>query len=842
MPNKTLPEFRVRAYTVAAIPQRTKQPLIINDLMGNNLTLGNGSSSGLLVTPDAALPNNPTVSDAWFQQQAPTTQQYIAISNAEFVRFDQDGSVQLGTTVSAQEKVELGGWIIQPREAFLDCRAGVNAETLSGGRTPLHWTFDATACTFRTGLRPEAPTRTRIMNSGADILAQSHTVGNIPANRCLGFDARFLGAINISIASNQTYVPAYRLAWGNNKYSICFRHRQFITFEKMINGVWCILMRMPALGPANLSNGHYIGRILRIAGRVVIFINQHGFSYLEMNQPASVQTQPSPIESTWSAGILSLNCWNVRAETGISVIQWSDADGNLLTGSFDKTYSHPEPISDSGSLVGYPQGWRNGGTHVDIAISVPSRRVNTTTTMTGGTDGIDTPFVSGQKIYGAPVWSDASLVPLDITPACLGGVITQAHPPIQPGTEVSLDFNRRLLDSLSNTWTNYVDRYHPIDIAMRWHYDNGTHDGSWTPMFKGYITVAAKSTGGVNDNLMTLTCHDSIIRLIKPAATIDFRYPPMDTVIMEQVAVNPLAKTYGSDFVKRILEIAIGPDEANALTVYYANSMYPLFSADSDVCGYVGNPAVGQPPIKSFPLFPVPWNDDALTWINKIGQLDRCIFYYGYPGGISAGAGWPVPIYGRLIEIQKHFNQAVLELPDSGSVIATLIKADVTTQPGKDINRILVYANVSGKTNANPFLPADRIGVARLGADDINSAEKTWERTLIVSDNAGPSVGAVEAIAAGIKNEIANRNIVFPTFTIRGQETLQWGRLVKLKQQVTRTGDYPDLTLGLNQVVVRCERVQQKFSLDPSGATLPEFVTTIWPRVLSAAEQAALGL
>jgi hypothetical protein len=148
-----------------------------------------------------------------------------------------------------------------------------------------------------------------------------------------------------------------------------------------------------------------------------------------------------------------------------------------------------------------------------------------------------------------------------------------------------------------------------------------------------------------------------------------------------------------------------------------------------------------------------------------------------------------------------------------------LMSASVDTRPDRDINRVLVWAG-GNEGDLSQYLPAMRMAEARLPSSDLNSAERTWERTQILREDIGFSPGAAEGIAFTVINELKGVEMRWPSLTCLGDATVQWGDVVQVRQNANDCElGISDHTMRLDGKRFRVQSVTHSGSGEGSGAT-----------------------
>jgi hypothetical protein len=816
---KSHPEISVRCYTKAAIPHRQANGLIMADLLSEHMNLGSGSTAGMGFEG-----MNPTISDAWTQQYK-NNFDYVD-DTLNFIRLIPNGTIIEGGSVQDVQTGDVAGFTLMGRIAYLDSKIGRNKTTIAdGGYTNINWT--EVQGTWRTALPPGAQKQNCIVNSGSGITAKAITEGNLPANRQHRIDVQF---VRHGGANNQA---AFRHTWGNETYSIVLRHGQAATVEKKVSGSWIILRTMSGAGECNLHRSYYSLVVRRLAGRLVVGINGHYEHILEVVQGVGENAPIRAINSEWPAGKVGINCYNVRAITGISIIKYATAGSVPFSGSFARTQKRRVPPSPNDELSGQFGGWTGAAT-VAVATSQVDYDVQYICTLTASLQGIDTPFVDRVFVRLVPHWTQPTLSYLDIAPAVISATFSSAMPPIMAGDEVRLDVDRQMLDSIFPSWGTYVNQYHPVEFQCQWIDTDGTAE-PWIKLFRGYIHQLNTGHSGIYDKTMSLVLRDPVMRLQEENARVDHRYPPLD-VYVAQRAAQGATEVYGHELVQEILGIALGDAAGISLNnglYYFPDSHYPLISSDNDTAGYfaVQSAIAGQPPTSGRFLFPAPYGDDVLGWIKRIAQYDHGEFFYGWPQGYNGE--WPVPIYGRILNLIA--GRPTIVIPDAiyvpGDGDRVLQSIENETRPDRNINRVLVWGNF-GQNDLDGYLPAERMAEARLSADDINAPEKTWERTLVIQDDLAAAPGSAEAIAFGLIGELRNRYMEWPRVVFRGDATVTWGHKLQLKQQADCPDD-SDTSMGLTGKTFRVERIDHIFDMGSDGKP-KTFVSVAYTRPVSA--------
>lgn len=812
MATRTYEEVEILVYPNTAIPYRQNNGFVVADVLGERMGLGEGDNSGLTIQDF-----NPTISIPWLNGQAPN---FSSLDGVEFVRFYSDGTCQFGASAESGKKDTVSGFILQGRIAYLDCKIGSSTTDTSN----FDQTWIEAQGKYKVVLPPGAPRRTRILNTSKDQTHKAQTKGKLPANRSFQVD------VFLTVHTPDGQLPGFRVRWGAD-LSLVGRQGLKWCVERSVNGVDATWRKLDSLPPVNCEGGRYQIQVRRIAGRMVVTINGASFWFMDTQNGLSPKQSKLKVMA-WPEAPLQISCVNLRAQVGTALIKYADKNDTVFTGSIVRSFKRKTNANNEAVVLQKVSGWSPAPGLATVSAFVAQGSLSYTLSLRGSAQGIDTPFVNKVLIRTEPFWQYPVAVPLNLSAATDSLVIDEAMPPIAAGAEVSLVVDRVRLNSINANWLDWVKSYNPVTIRTRSHYDDNS-TGSWVSMFSGYI-VKPNYTTKFNDQMMTLTCRCPIIRLQKPAAVIDHRYPPLDFLFARGVEEQGNFSIYGADCVQEILRNTLGDSAADSLNgdgngMRYFNDHYALLSTETDAGGYLAvTGALGaQPPATNGFYFPAPFGDDAMAWIGKLAAYDHAVFYYGRPSGHT---GFPCPVYGRILNILA--GQPTYTIPDlkyvEGDQNKALLAAENERRPERDINRVLVWGK-QPEGGAAQLLPSFRMAEARLPAGDRNSPEKSWERTLVIKSELANYPGGAEAIAMGTIAELRDRVMAFPRLEMQGQSYLTWGVKITGKTE----GECPnisDTAIGLQQTF-RVEKVQHTFEFDKSGGA--QYKTIAWARPLS---------
>lgn len=849
------------------ISRRQSDGLIISDLLGNMAGAGLGEGTGVLPADFQQL--NPTAVLPWAQNAYS-----LQMTGVEFARMFPDGRAQFGASSAGDNPDgELAGFFLSPRTAALDSQIGSNAGSITSGHTSFAWTGTAGRWTTAPALDPDGGTA--ILNVGSDAFSSARSIGPLPANRAFRVRLTLLGGAAPSSTGSSGAVsalPEVRLVWGDG-YALRLSHGAAPRIERKTTKVvrqgnvagqqetWSTVRVFEAAGRVNVRGGTYDIRILRLTGRLIVDIGGVAFWFLNTDIPAS-GGRGTTSEASWPAAPLVLEVANCRARCDVATLKWSSPTGTAFTGSLVRRVQTRVYLPPGATSTASCAGWKRAGTRASVAALYDGSGVTYTLSLAANADGIDTPFVSKVTARFKPVWVNPSPAPLDVRFACRRLSVSLGAPPNVAGSEATVELDQTELDRVAPGWKQYAGLWCPIEISLR------RMGAAYSLCVSGYIFKAPISASASGARTVTLTVRDPIVRLQKVGevfnALVDHRYLPLDLLFAEQIAaMTPAAQPadvgvltgnggYGTDgkpmsqtaglyigqAVKEILRIALGDSVAESLngngdpTKFLPQGWPPLLTSSNDVGGWMQMDAISgdAPPVAGGGwLFPPPFGDDVLSWINDLAKRDHCVFYFGWPPGYEGQA--PVAIYGRQSEILRQSNTPLWTLKDvavNGDYSRLMQNVNVEKRPERDLNRVVVWGKE--EPSLAGLLPSMRIAEFNLPASSASAAWRSWERTLLVRDPAA-FLGA-ESIGAGIIEQLSGVELQWPTFEIEGDERIGVGHLVT----PSFTGDWADPALGLAGQWFRAEAVEHIVEF---GETPGKFTTSIRPRPLSATEDAA---
>lgn len=802
MANKVHPLASVLLYSGAVQPFPTSAPYLVCDTMGGSLVPGMGDGGGL---DFATL--NPNISNEWFAQPS-----YSSITNLQFTRFCEDSKVVWGASgTPSTGKNDYQGWMLKPRLAYLDAKIGATATTTpDGGQTDQNFEVASGSSVWITTTARATNHGNAICNAQGPATGSARTIGNIPKNRSLAFVLNYLGQ-----SANNARMDS-RLSWGGlgdgDQYSLYFSHNQSIGLYKRVakNGTyqWAPLFTFSDILAADLQRGEYTIYIMRIAGRMVITINNQSFWYAPKTSTPSPLTETTNgddgiIDVVWGTGRVQIETNNCRCRMEIGVIKYSSAGGTLFSGSFTKIVNRRDPLPTIDFMQRSIAGWQREG--VFYSVSVASGGQSYSVTMRTNADGIDTPFLTKVLLKQDVTYTSPSAVTLE----CKGAVrrirINQQLPTSENTTgsraEIELDMLalREICRANGVGYLDYAVPYRKIDVKLGWLKDDGTTSGL-VPVFRGVVTDFDESLPSFGVHTRTLECRDLMVLLQNPAGLIEQSDAPLDFLFcanaetalsnVNQVPNPDNAVLYGWECVKEIVRRKLGGGVADDMQIWFPESHYPLMDTRRDRCGYIQiQAALGSTtPFENGFLFPAPYGEWAIDWIRRFQVLDQAVFFISFPE--DDRTQWPVPVYAQLRHWLALSGRQTWRAPDraytTGDVDRMIEYLNSSTKYDRDINHIAVWSSPPN-TDLGGIIPAVRM--AEAFTTEGATAGRTWKRSLLVQHDlayfgaAGRS--GVDGIAFVVRDELNTKQPIWPDVNLPGEPTMAPGDKLQIVRELS---------------------------------------------------------
>ncbi|MBW3635791.1 MAG: hypothetical protein KY445_04895 [Armatimonadetes bacterium] len=837
---QTFADAQIRLHPPSAIPKKATDSLIVADLLGTFASPGFGDSNGIL--PQSFYDLNQSIPTAYAGNAYG-----VRVRGLEFITFLADGTAKRGThainPADASSVNAMRGWYISPRDAALDSKIGDNAGDFDGDNTDLNW--DAQSGTWETAPVLNKGGGTAICNRGGHEIAVARSAGAIPANRAHRVDLHLQGAIKRggrhSIARH----------FFGNSYCIAYQHGQKPQIQRVTynaDGAGGVLQTLKTLSEhptVNAGGGKYRFLVMRLGGRLVVVAGGVTVWLYDAQSTTENGRQTNTVKDVeWPEANWQLEAVNVRLRAEYGVVKFSQADGDALTGTLERTIRKSVPVDPSVGAVAEAGGWKYGGTRAEVAPTLGEQSVTYTLTLAGGPDGIDSPLIDKVLVSYAPTWTNPAQPFIDVRSCCESLSLSFVAPPDGAGAQGTVVLDRNRLDQQFPNWQNFAQMWNPVTINVK---RAGT---DYAKMFQGYIFKPSRTSGLGSERKLTLVLRDPTVRLQKIGechnAAIDHRYPPLDLLFAQRQGNNggydqngnvQSGSLYIAECVKEILRIALGDAQANRINGngnpmrFIPANHPPLITTRNDTAGWSTVEAIGAaaPVASGNWLAPPPFGSAAYDWIMDLARRDRCVFYYGWPDGTNSD--WPVPIYGRLQNILGARTVPLHRLPDvaiNGDWTRLLQGMEIEKRPERDINTVDVWgAEAQGLEGLVPSL---RIASVPLPASDPRHARNSWERKLIIREPLA-LLGA-EAIAQGVIGLLAGVTMQWPSFTFEGDERVGLGHLVA----ASLTGENADRSSAIGRQRFRVERADHNISFSRDSG---DYKMTVQPRPLTSGEENA---
>ena len=828
-------ELHAYARPLSSIPKRTFGGFVVADRLGDLFKTGWGDATSFAPAVES---QNPTISLDWA-----ATPQLTTLQNIGFAQFVKGGEIKIGG--GARVANSRAGVYILPRDAVLDSRIGDNAEDIPGGNTDLNW--DAVSGTWTTVVArggADSGQGTAIFNRGSEVLSVAESRGNIPANRCL--------KVGFELSGKDPSGPqgGFRFEWGG-RWSFVLRAGSKPSLErKMVeqgSTAWQKVMVLNDFAGSNLFTGRYQAYILRLDGKLVFLLDSlsGGKQYLwTLDNFLEPDGKTTPPDVNWPAAKLRVTAYNCRARVEVSTVMWSDASGTAYTATMGRTLKKRQFIPSGQTATATCGGWKREGVTAAVVATVNDQSLDYELTLTASSDGIATPFVDKIGVRYTPVFTNPSLSNVDLRPAIVDASVSFGLPPVLNGNEATLNLDMHVLASKCTGWEDVTKQWCPVRITAKRFGSYSSH------LHEGYIFQRRVVDNGIGQRFLSLTLRDDTMRLSKTGdvnhAAIDHRYPPMDLIFAERISGGLRengsvisGKIYGGDLVKEILRIAMGDDVADSLngngnvTRYVPTNHPALLAPEIDAGGWLAMQNLLGENVPGLTnagfMFPPPFGDSALDWINKIAGLDRCVFYYGWPDGdMSAPA---VPLYGRYLNLLSIVSKYTVTDTNYGNITRLINQYDNERRGDKDVNEILVWGKEP--EGLESILPSLRMALSRLDGADPRREELSWRRTQIIRNSLAQLPGNAEALANAIIAQLTGIDLQYPSIEVRGDERWRLGDIMTVKAD----GSASNANGDLDDNSYRIERIDHLFK--PGGPDVG-FTTKLYPRALSTFEKALL--
>ena len=842
-------QMRLRLYPQSAIPRRNSDALSIADRVTDLIARDRGEGAG-----DISEVAGTGIAGTWGNQD------FTAEPSLRYIKFSD--VAHEGVTAATQRGI--GGFMLRARIVPQNCRVRGDSGDVPSGNAGfdtlwfkvLKGEIHNGKTLWKTVLPNAQPLRSRVYHTrqtpNRDV--KIRTENPLQANQgCI------VDLTELQIATGQTQKARIRIERGN--FSVVLRQDNFATFEMRDTPAssWRSIREFTASGKNLLENALQI-RFEIQAGRSGIEISSGGqtISYNILHTQNVYGSDPPrfvEIDAHWPRAPLTFLLYGVQAHIGVSLLNYTTAQGVPLTGAWTKALQ----FNGRGELdlpaTGRALGWERRGASTSMTVLRDEGGLSYACVLSASPDGLTSPFQSGGFAYIEPVWEEIPSLPLDVTIAINGPVRENgAQIGVTADAQWSCDLSRTRLDTLplpadapaGATWEHYLvpDGYNPCDFSVRF-LENGVWT-AWAGRFKGYVYQQTRDSEAINNQMASLVMSGPLLRYTAPAAVLGKDTP----ILLKLFDVADVGDIFAADCIREVVRVVLGDSEAARFNGngdarrFLPPGKAPLIARETDTIGLYGGD--GKPPTSDQMLLKPPWLQDGNAWIKQLqnddsGGQGAMVWLYGFAdsdgiAGDSSSETWPHPIYGDVVLLLQNRNRWII--PDAryeGEESHLWLRAaHAQTRPDQDFNHWIV-ANHFGETEGFDLVsPALQMSEARLPPDDPRSEEQSWRRTEVVEmNNAGLIEPYLESIAVGMAIDSENLSPVHPSLTFSGEAKMQTGDLVK--PLMLKIGS--DRTLRLNEKWFRIIKLDNEYGTETPGMTSTAIV---FP--LSDAESAQLGL
>lgn len=846
IPSQT-PDFKWLVYPPSAVPSRKIDAFVVADLQAD-LIQGTPSTWGGVFVKGTV---GGGVGD-WQRLGSNLT-----IQNAGFARFLPDGSLE--RFPQSPNANAFGGFYViptlRPLSAIVDGQGTPVANTQSFG-----WTTKSGQWQVVPGL---AGTGTAVLNLGTSNIIEATTA--LPKNG--GFEVKLDFATYDEALRGETF-----LRFGQN-LRLALRQGQPPTIERQVTaqgalaGTWTKWKRLVENQTFTPQGTTARFSVSQIGGRMVCEWNNAAIWLLDenatQNNAAGVGTRSRGAIPQWGGLPLRLesnNC-RVRAELG-TLDHLNDAGTAPRVATITRTI----PLSSAQTYEArmtepVASGFVPGAGKMDVAVTHGDASISYTATITPDTTGIFSPCLANIYLTYAPVWVNGSGTPVDFSAAVTSGRVTLSQPPSQAGSEGSVNVDLELAAKKCPAALPLLKDFAPFEVSARWIYADGTPVSNYRGLMQGYLFGSDGAQPTYNTTTASFTLRDPMVRLHDESGIVDDNFCDLiadfqrvtkertDKTLRDLQAgkdpdayQNPFEDNtlyipvtagdyYGGDAVKYILSTQLGPTVAatlngNGSATRFLPETHPALLNRFDMAGSVaglslafeqtlGIGSLGGNDKGGF--FPPPYGEDCLSWINKIGEDDQCVFFFGHVDRNTDT--WPVPIYGKYEVFLDSAEGHRLKTDDASALIQLIEDARVQSRPETMINRVLVWSNPFGAEI--PFAPAFVQGEARL-ASGPNAPHNSWARSIVLQEGYAKwitTAAQASAVAATVLLDIADASGFFPQYKTAGNANLLVGDVF------FATG----LKLNINDLWMRAGSVEHAYDVDANNGRWWETTVRLQP-------------
>jgi hypothetical protein len=868
MGSKARPEVIVNVYGANAIPRRSPRVYSFADIFHQLIKRDHSDSPG---SAEEAIAKKEGVggSGSWGG-----TQPLFEDIDGPLEFITMSGTISEGSHAVTEKGYDktLSGFVFSPRRELYNCVAPYHPPQPSDKRPPkipdpwrlIDWTVvQGKADDWETYMGEGAPyvTKVGLARQNPNRACKIQSVQSFEDNQQFEFDITFQG-----VAAGHKTPGGVRISLGGNALSIVFRQDLPPTIEVGdLRGNWKLWKKLEGC-PMVTFNSRWKVQFRRYNNRLCIYIQSDQGELKKFDIISTFHDKEKdvyhPINMYWPSGKIQAQSWGVSFLLGVSTLVYREKDiftktvsgtkvskswtlGESYKGTLYRIVKRPGFIPEMSVTGKWVSGCWIDKNSFKITPKPLKDKFEYLIEMFASRSGIDSPMMVRCGGTFQNTLTTFPQPPINIALACTTATCSGAEPPILPGAQWELNYNREILELLGIEQgvniKDYVRQDNPVEIIIRWLDESGLPidgpEGQWTGIFAGYIAELGDNNPSVNVKTGNMTLRDPSFRLMRPASIIDYDYMPLDFLAAEKIPMGiPL---YGYDCIKYMLDNALGKGYGDELQIFLNPSIsWPLISADEQQCGFF---PVIQPMVQNAFTFPPPFGEDVWSWMSQIAEKDRAILFYAYPlnpTGNSTVVRFPKPHYGHYLEYTKRVAEVIVRIPDAvyipGDENRVMFNAQTNTLGNTSYNRVLIWSNLGADPGLIPW-PALMGAESKVSPNHFNAGIYSWDKTLVqnFSDNWPVLQGILDQMANDMISQWAGNSFKRVALTFRGNAFISWGNVIQ--PIMTGTGpDFSDIGMDISGKFYRV--IRYNHSIDFQAAGEKAFTTEVTCTPLSPVE------
>lgn len=814
---------------------------------GGSFTISDVFRGFLLPAGGESNESNASASDNYKALEWQGQPAFDVVENLEYFRCKKDGTAAVGVQGLLEGEGVAGGWTLKVKPVAMNCvmsPAKANDPVPSNNLQSVTWKAKK-GTSWETYVPDNPPYLSCIRHR------EQKPNSTVEAEATLPFEAAGWEIVIDwnGIAAGHNSAPGFRLVLEQKGLSIVWRgegakpsvelwanRSTIVNGTERITSGWALCKTLNECKPISFTNNRTTVRLRIVGGRRAISIDEHTWFFFKTDPPPRTSqaevVAPLYYEAVWNSNKISVSSFGVDARISMRTLT-QEKTGKLartVTATVRHKLSGGAPETCTRTCVG---GWKPAGTKIKVTGTRRQNLAEYQVELTANRKQSLSPFVSSAILHWPGAMTKEAAAPIDIRPACLSMRVSSGEPDLMPSAEAQITVDRTMLNKLLPDWQDYLLPFAPVRILAAWKYADGTDIvmGEWTRLLDGYLMADDKNLQSYQQQEMTLIVRDALTRIKEPAGFIDERYAPLDLVFFEKGG----APLFGGECVQHLLGIELGEEIANKLNgtgdpLAMFSEHYPLMSVDEDRCGYFNIQQITSVSTQDTFMLPPPFDRDLYSWITEsIAKPDRAVILWGDlpdtpvdgDDDYAHGTRPFVPIYGRVRNIMAAVSGAPVELPDAiyvpgdeNDLVGSASSSTITDKAWNDF----VVRGPKPEGVAGMLTPSFFSGRARLPVTDPNSPDMTWSRVHnerldfvgVITDESFAQALAILQMLEFQGNIPRHATVVMP----RGTGGITWG--TRIKPKFVANGS--DNTIGLNDVVVRAQRINHNFDLSGRDA------------------------